>query len=136
MRFAGISNRGDQRHSVVVPEQVEQRAEGGGNENQRLDDQAVDHTRNRGGVLEHPEYRVADFFLGMKADAQFLHASVKVDAEEVADALQNPNPVAEEKSKNEQAADCRDAAEDASVNQDGAPICIERHVQHPRLRRA
>ena len=70
----------------------------------------------------------------MKADAQFLHASVKVDAEEVADALQNPNPVAEEKSENEQAADRRDAAEDASVNEDRAPICIERHVEHPRLR--
>ena len=79
--------RRDQRQPGVIPDQIEQRSDGGGNENERLNDQPVDDTRNRGGVLEHPEDRVADFLLRMKADAQLLHPRVEVDAEEVADAL-------------------------------------------------
>ena len=104
-----------------------------GKENQRLNDQAVDDIRNRGGVLEHPEDRVADFLLGMKTDAQFLHPRVEIDAEQIADALQNPNRVAEEKSDSDQADHRYDAADDACVNQYDAPIGMQRHTEHPRF---
>src|SRR5262249_24395092 len=41
----------------------------------------------------HSEHRVADFFFAVEADAQFLHAAVKIDTKEVGDALKEPDDI-------------------------------------------
>src|SRR5260221_11827644 len=71
----------------------------------------------------------------MKADTQFVHPGVEIDEEQIVDALKDPDRVAEEKSDRDQTDHRRDAADNAGVDQDDAPIRMQRHMEHPRLSR-
>src|SRR5512137_388762 len=93
----------------------------------------MDHVRYRSQILEHPENRIADFLFGVKAEAQFLQMSVKIDPEEIADSLQYPDCVAhqEHRYRDRDRADYRRLDTHAPQNRPWRRV--GRQQQHPRL---